>query len=124
MRRDKWNVAGFQQVHWNSSTEQQGCPTSSLDRASSRYQIDFAKYPKEEDEASGVMYTDWTHWYVAPPGPRHDLGSCLSFADGHVEYIKWARGNLWGTFGAHASSNNTQANATADMLRLQAFRGY
>ncbi len=87
-------------------------------------QIDFSKYPKEEDEASGIMYTDWTHWYVAPPGPRHDLGSCLSFADGHVEYIKWARGSLWGTFGQHMSGNNTQLNATSDMLKLQALRGY
>ena len=89
-------------------------------------QLDMSEFPKEGDEKSGIMYCDWAHWYTAPPAPRHgfDVGSCLSFADGHVEYMKWKHADLWGTFTRHLSTLNTAANADGDMKLLQAVRGY
>ena len=87
-------------------------------------QIDMYKWPKPEDERSGIVYADWAGWFIAPPGPRHRRGSCLSFADGHVEYIKWKRADIWGSLATHASPQTTSAMADGDMKLLRAVRGY
>src|SRR5205823_4755304 len=83
-------------------------------------QIDMYEWPKEEDERSGIMYTDWTHWYIAPPAPRHRGTTCLSFVDGHVDVMRWRHGDIWGNWSLHTSSQNNATNADADMKALQA----
>jgi len=87
-------------------------------------QVDMYMWPKPEDERSGIVYCDWAGWTIAPPAPRHAWGSCLTFADGHCEYWRWKRGDVWGTFAKHNSAQNTAANADEDMSRLRAVRGY
>jgi len=87
-------------------------------------QIDMFEWPKPEDERTGMVYADWAGWFIAPPAPRHHMGSCLSFVDGHCEYFSWKHSDLWGTFAKHTNSANTAANADDDMKKLRAVRGY
>ena len=50
-----------------------------------------------------------TNWVDHPSG-RHNQGACLSFVDGHIEYLQWTDPNAW--------TLDAQGAAT-DLLQLQ-----
>lgn len=56
--------------------------------------------------------------WVDPPGTWHDSGACVSFLDGHCEYIKWSVVTT-----RYLTGNDINAPDPRDIRQLQEIRG-
>jgi prepilin-type N-terminal cleavage/methylation domain-containing protein len=56
--------------------------------------------------------------WVDPPGTWHDSGACVSFLDGHCEYMRWSVLTT-----RYLTGNNISAPDPRDLRMFQEFRG-